>query len=321
MTRTWIIEALGERAFSRLADELPGTTLQSVLLEVMRHRALKRGPAELLEQYRRDGFVRPAAIDQRVLVELDRELLAAASPYEAIELSPVAPLGACSQMALTDQHRTIGAIRGVEVVSDPTNLLALECAERLRAAPAAIVRLATSQRVVRAQPYPKLPGFAPHFRLFAMVTAAREQAEHAVVTAAIVDHVCVMLRAFARLEGCGYAFGARRVEILARPDRAEVGDRIAAQLATALAAEPALGEPSRPATSRGVLEHAYYNGGIRHRVWATTPAGVEMPIGDGGTFDWMTRLTSNQRNVFVASGLGAQLVAAAFRTGGIVQPA
>lgn len=319
MTRTWIIDAIGERGFSRLADELSGTMLQSVLLEVMRHRALKRDPGDLLAQYRRDGFVRPSTIDQRVLVAIDRELLAAAGDYEAIELSPIAPLGVCSQMALTDQNRTIGAIRGTEVVSDPTNLLALECAERLREAPTQTVRLATSQRVVRAQPYPKLPGFAPHFRLFAMVTAAREQAEHAAVVGAIVDHVRVMMRGFDRLEsaatesdrgaGAGYAFAFanRRVEILARPDRVEVAARIASEL------ERDSGTPSTVSVTQGVLEHAYYNGGLRYRVWVTSSTGTDLPIGDGGSFDWIAKLTSNQRNVFVASGLGQQLIAAVFR--------
>jgi hypothetical protein len=40
--------------------------------------------------------------------------------------------------------------------------------------------------------------------------------------------------------------------------------------------------------------------------------GRAVPIGDGGTFDWLAKLTSNRRAVFVASGLGAQLVPLAF---------
>ena len=32
----------------------------------------------------------------------------------------------------------------------------------------------------------------------------------------------------------------------------------------------------------------------------------------GGAFDWVARLTSNRRHVFVASGLGTQLVALVF---------
>jgi hypothetical protein len=48
-------------------------------------------------------------------------------------------------------------------------------------------------------------------------------------------------------------------------------------------------------------------------LWVTAPDGAELPLGDGGTFDWLARLLSSRRAVFVASGLGAQLVATRFR--------
>ncbi len=292
MTASWIVDALGERAFAQLADELAGSELQSVLLEVMRRRAAARSPADGLAQYRRDRFVRPAEIDQRVFVELDGHLLAAAARFDAIELSPVAPLGACSTLAPTDQNRTLGALRATEVVSDPTNVLALECAAR-----GGDAHLATCMRVVRAQPVPKLPGYAAHFRIFCLASGGREKGEHAFAVEALVEHVEVMQRALDRLEQHGYAFGARRLEVLARADRSALADRVAA----------------RTGATRGVLDHAYYSGGVRYRLWVTARDGSEAPIIDGGTFDWLAKLTANQRNVFVASGMGAQLAAFAFR--------
>jgi hypothetical protein len=41
------------------------------------------------------------------------------------------------------------------------------------------VHLATCQRVARAQPPPKGPGSAQHFRIFVLASAARERADHA----------------------------------------------------------------------------------------------------------------------------------------------
>jgi hypothetical protein len=295
MTRSWIVDALGEQAFEQLAQRLPGTELQSVLLEVMRRRANARAPRDVLAQYRRDRFVRPAELDQRVLVELDGHLLAAADDFAAIELSPVAPLGACSTVAPTDQHRVLGALRATEVVSDPTNVLALECAERLRAGD---VHLATCMRVIRAQPVPPLPGYSAHFRIFCLASGGRERADHAFAADALVRHVRAMSRALDRLEQHGYAFGARRLEVLAREDRAALADRVA----------KACGG------TRGVLDHAYYSGGVRYRLWVTARDGSEAPIIDGGVFDWLRKLTANQRNVYVASGMGAQLAAFGFRT-------
>jgi hypothetical protein len=301
VTRRWIVDGLGEEAFERLAAELPGTELQSVLLEVMQRRAAARTPAAVLAQYARDPFCRPAAIDQRTSVALDGHLLAAADGFEAIELSPVAPLAACSSVAPTAQHRVLSALRSTEIVADPTNVLALECALRLRAGAGAI-HLATCQRVIRAQPVPRLPGFASHFRIFVLASGGIEARDHAFTAGVLERHVRTLLTALDRLESHGYAFGARRVDLLATPERAALADRIAAALAGI-------------AVRRRPLEHPYYSAGLRYMLWVTAPDGSEVPLGDGGAFDWLARLAANRRAVYIASGAGAQLMAFRFRTG------
>lgn len=299
---SWRTGSLGAEVFEQLAAGLAGTELQSMLLEVMRRRAGARTPADVLAQYRRDRFTAPAEADLRTALAIDGHLLAAASGFEAIELSPVAPLGVCSTVAPTDQHRVLSALRGTEVVSDPTNVLALECAVRLRAGAAEAVHLATSHRVLRAQPVPKYRGAAQHFRLLALGSGGVETKEHAFTVETIVRHVRALTAGLDRLEQHGYAFGARRVDVLATPARAALGDRIAAALGGGLP------------TARRPLEHAYYSGGLRYMYWVTTPGGVELPLADGGAFDWLARLLSNRRAVYVASGLGSQLVAAQCRS-------
>jgi len=292
--RAWIIDSLGAAAFERLAAELSGSELQSVLLEVMQRRAKGRTPADLIAQYKRDPFCRPAAVDQRTSVAVDAQLLAAAEGFEAIELSPVAPLAACSAVALTDQNRVLSATRTTEIVSDPTNVLALECALRLRGDPTTPVHFATSQRVIRAQPVPKLPGYSSHFRIFVLASGGSETKDHS-----FTRHVRTMLGALDRLERDGHSFGARRVDVLATPERATLGDRIAESLG--------------PMASRKPLTHAYYSGGLRYMLWVTAPDGTELPLVDGGAFDWLAKLTSNRRAVYVATGAGAQLVSLRFR--------
>jgi hypothetical protein len=300
--RRWIVESVGESTFERLATTLSGSELQSVLLEVMQRRAKTRMPADVLSQYQRDPFCRPAAVDQRTSVAIDGHLLAAARGFEAIELSPIAPFGVCSAVALTDQNRVVSALRSSEVASDPTNVLALECAVRLRAAPASPVHLASCQRVVRAQPTPKLPGYAPHFRIFVLATAGIEAQGHAFTVDAFVRHVRTMQEALDRLEQHGYAFGARRVDVLATAARASVADRIAERLG--------------PNAARKPLEHPYYSGGLRYMLWVTSPSGDVVPLVDGGAFDWVSKLASNRRAVYVASGAGSQLIAFSFKRAG-----
>ena len=41
--------------------------------------------------------------------------------------------------------------------------------------------------------------------------------------------------------------------------------------------------------------------------------GTDMPLIDGETFEWVAKLTSNRRAVFVASGLATQLLPPLFR--------
>jgi hypothetical protein len=170
---------------------------------------------------------------------------------------------------------------------------------------AGAIHLATSQRVIRAQPVPKVPGFTQHFRLFALGSGGVEARDHAFTIETVARHVRALTAGLDRLEQHGYAFGARRVDVLAAPERAELGDRVAA------AVGEAIGRAIE--TARKPLAHAYYSGGLRYMYWVTAPDGEQVPLGDGGTFDWLARLLSNRRAVYVASGLGAQLVAMRFR--------
>jgi hypothetical protein len=279
-------------------EKLSGSQLQSLLLEVLRSRASTRAPAEVLEQYRRDPFCRPSSANPGTSLAIDGELFAAAEGFEAIELSPIAPLGACSRVAVTDQNRVLSALRSTEVVADPTNVLALECAVRLGANPHEPVHLATSQRVIRAQPVPPVAGFAQHFRIFVLASGGIETQDHGFSVESLVRQARAMLAALDRLERHGYALRKRRIDVLATAQRESLGDRIAESLGAV--------------ASRKLLEHPYYSGGLRYTVWVTAPDGEELPLADGGAFDWVAKLAANRRAAYVASGIGAQLIPARF---------
>lgn len=91
----------------------------------------------------------------------------------------------------------------------------------------------------------------------------------------------------------GACLGRRRVEILASPERQCLGNHLAELLEA----------------DHRLLAHPYYSGGLRYRIWVTGPGGEELPLADGGTFDWLSQLSSNRRAVFIGSGLGSQLIA------------
>lgn len=295
--RGWVHAGLGEANALEALAALSGSELSSFLLELADRRSRSRTPADTLRQFERDSFTAIAAVDARKLLRAELRLLDAAAAFEAVELSPLAPFGACVAVAPTSQNRIVSTLRGTEAASDPTNVMALECARRLRRDPAQTVRLATCQRVVRAQPIPRKPGFTQHFKLFALATAGLETKDHAFLVAALLEQIRALLAGLEALATDGYTLPARRlVRVLATPVRAALGDQVAESLQAEVSVE------------RHMLEHPYYNNGLRFTLDLVADDGSVVSAADGGAFDWVGKLTSNRRHTFVASGLGTQRV-------------
>ncbi len=174
-------EQAQRRVWARLPDgarqaiaDLSPTDLQTLLLSVARDRAARVTPAQVLRRWREDRLVRPMRADPRALAALEARLWTALPPeFEAVELSPVVPIGTCASVAEISQHRIVTTMRSVEVLSDSANALAVEAADRrLGQPPAGAVHLATCHRLLRAQRFPA--GWSSHFRLFTLVSSARD---------------------------------------------------------------------------------------------------------------------------------------------------
>jgi hypothetical protein len=292
--RSWAHEGLPAEAREALASGLPASRLWSVLLGVLEARASRRTTANLREQWGTDRFVQPCYIDQRSLHEVDGHLFAAATAFEAVELSPLAPLGVCAAVALASQNKIVSTARGTEVVADPTNVLALECAKRLKEDSGLHIRLASSHRCVRAQVFPKRPGLAAHFRMFCLVSAGHERENREFLSSALAEHINTHLAALERLAQHGYQTQSARVRLLAT----EQNRRLAERVATSVNAE----------VHHQELNHSYYDG-IRFMIDVKVDQVSELPLIDGGAFDWLHKLCSNNKLTFVASGMGSQLVA------------
>ncbi len=292
--RSWAHEGLSPEAWESLATGLPASRVWSVLLGVLEARAAGRTASDVLEQWGKDRFVQPCYVDQRSLHEVDGHLLAAAAGFEAVELSPLAPLGVCSSVALASQNKIVSTARGTEVVSDPTNVLALECARRLKENSELPVRLASSHRCVRAQAIPKQQGFAAHFRMFCLASAGHERENREFLSSALAEHINAHLTALERLARHGYRTRDCNVRLLATEGNVQLAQRIATNV----------NAPVR----HQVLNHPYYDG-VRFMIDGKMDQGSEIPLSDGGAFDWLHKLCSNNKLTFVASGMGSQLIA------------
>lgn len=294
-----------QRSPSEYASLLELSPSQStpLLLDLARRQAARRRPRDLLAQLERDLFVAPSALDQRMAHRLDGLALEAATEFEALLLSPVAPLGSCSVVAPSAQDRTLSTTRGTEVVSDPTNMLALVCARRLLADAEAAPKLCTVHQTLRAQALPPLPGYSRHFRLFVLAEAGLGRAEDGFEVDAIARHVGVFDRLFDACAGVGASFPARSLKVLSTPARSTAALRVRERLRKDY--------PHLTIEAEG-FAHPYYDG-LRVLFGANSTAGEHIPIADTGVFDWMPRLTANGRTRYVASGFGLQLVPMLFR--------
>jgi hypothetical protein len=213
--------------FQILAEELPLSDLQSLLLEVYQARAASLREPDLAARAGR-GLLKPSNIDARLQNQFDRVALAVADEFEAIELSPVGPLGLNRVLGAIDQNSVLTTIRNAEVLGDSTMAMALECWRRKGASGrerAATVRLCSSHRLIRLQPF-DTAGYTPHFRLFAMVSAGRDSGSNAFELQHLGEHVRFYLKLFRALNGNGFHFGGSLVEI---SDTAITGALLASQ--------------------------------------------------------------------------------------------
>jgi hypothetical protein len=160
--------AVGDDVVDRLTG-LSGPDLTSLLLPVAAARAAAVPPGRLLVDNR---FTRPSAVDPRVLAALEHRVWEALpAEFAGLELSPLAPQGTYA-LAGVHQNQVVTTMRGHEVVSDATNVLAIEAARRR--ATQDVVHLAAAQRVVRAQSFSN-PAYSAHFALFNLVSSARDR--------------------------------------------------------------------------------------------------------------------------------------------------
>lgn len=213
-----------------LTERLSPTDLQTLLLEVYRRRADAVTPSRLLARYEDNRFVVKSPVDPFDLARLEtaaHERLTAHG-ITSLALSPVTPLGTNSAIATVDQNKVLTTIRNTEVVSDATNVLALECAVRRRALlrrdprSRGRVRLAATHRVIRAQPF-EGRGTMAHFALLSLCTAGGDEGSLRFETSMLAEQISVQLRRCLLRDPRTYAGRCRAQHRRRRPEPMDRG--------------------------------------------------------------------------------------------------
>ena len=330
------------RLFEILAEEISPTDLQSLLLAVYQSRARAIREPDLLA--RSTPLTTPSTVNARQLSEFDRIAFATAPDFEAVELSPVCPFGSSFVLGGIDQNNVVTTIRNAEVMGDSTESLAIECARRRRQDRATEVRLAASQRVIRMQPF-DTPGFTPHFRLFALVSAGRDTGSSEFEVRHLTEHIRFYLelcRALGKLknplveisdlritEALLAERGVTRQEISAavRAHRPGSSEKFLSDRSIALPAHDPRSDlidqrvfaPLRPqfpeaefAFNLSRLEGIGYYTGLCLRISPEAPDGARYPVVDGGFTNWTARLLSDRKERLLTTGIGSEFVCRRF---------
>jgi hypothetical protein len=292
-----------------LAERLAPTDLQSLLLAVYRQRSGQRRPADVLAQYESDRFVRPAPVSPKRLLEWEQVAFAnLPAEFEPLALSPACPLGACTAMASVDPNWSVATIRNSEIVSDSTNVLALECAVRRRALlrdepkSRGCIHLAASHRLLRGQRYDSPLAYA-HFACFALCSAGRDEGNLRFELAALRLHLNFYLRALRAFLGPAVPLRLTVTDWHAPPREALLAEILS--LGTGFTLVDCSIDDRRTG-GRG-----YYRDLCFH-IEAANPSGQALELVDGGVVDWSQRLLSNAKERMVISGIGSERLCAAF---------
>ncbi len=302
-----LIEALSHR--------ISFSDLQSLLIEIYDNRIKKLAPKDVINQYCKNRFV--CTSDLSPLVKNEFEQLAYSflpDGFEAVELSPVCPLGTNSVVASVSQNNTVTTIRNTEVCSDSTNALALECACRRReimrekSRSASGVKLCSSHRLLRTQLFDGPASFA-HFLVFSLCTAGRDSGSFNFETINLKEHIDFYIKLLTK--GGMFSFSASDIRVFITVINRHLSNRLQTEVVDTLAGKynniKITFDPDR---KNGI---GYYTDAC-FQIFARDLKGTDYMLVDGGFTNWTQKYLNSRKERLLTSGIGSERFCLFFRT-------
>lgn len=300
---TKVLERIGQPDLMRvLSEDLTGTELNTVLLDVFANACAKLSPPRLLNRYQLNKFVKPSDLPVLELKRMEVDVLELFDRFNfsPIELSPVSVLGSCSVVATADQDKVLSALRGTEVLADATNSIALhicDLKQRNKNLPdqPEMISFSTVQRHVRTQQI-DIKGFTPHFKIGCLVTAGTDKGNFSFEKESLRQHIVVMKELYLNY----YKVDGIRFRFLCRYNGYDSSERLAEQVRNYIVEKhpdiviEIITKPER--------EIDYYKG-IQYKVDIDVK-GKTFEIGDGGFVDWTQKILQNKKERMLSTGIG-----------------
>lgn len=292
-----ILNKVGDNELLEKLLLLPKSELNSLLLELVKKQTDTLTPIDVLRAYKTNRFSEPSDIDPAEFHSLQAELLKFSKKLEInnILLSPSSPIGSCSTFGCVNQNNVISALRGTETLADPTNMLAIIIADKLKHNQISNhnpVHYATTARVIRGQSFPKIKGFYAHFGFFCIVSSGKDTGSYKSEKEMLKKHLHFYKTLFEQYKltisiclrkRAGYRDGKGFFDVMST-----------------------MIENDFPETEISYDLHnednEYYKG-INFKVYLDKDD-EKIEIGDGGFVDWISQMSGNKKERCLISGLG-----------------
>ncbi|MCL2883858.1 MAG: hypothetical protein FWF49_00035 [Oscillospiraceae bacterium] len=292
-----ILTELGDDTLLQKLAALPQSDLNSLWLEINRNQSKKLTPPALLKNYAGNRFAVPSEISPLQYCQLETELFSLAQRHtiEGILLSPAAPFGSCSAFGCVDQNNVVSAVRGTEMVADPTNMLAIVIADRLKNRKIenkTPVHYCAAARAVRAQTFVGKRSF-PHFGLFCIVSSGKDAGSYICEKSLLIKQLSYYKDLFFE------KYNAELHVVLRKRSGYTDSDGFFEKMAELLQTE------LPDASFSFDLDHAdnpYYKG-LNFKLYMYRDE-EKIEIGDGGFVDWIQQMTGNKKERCLISGIG-----------------
>lgn len=186
-------------------------------------------PSELLSKYQSNRFVKPFRLSPVKVKQVEIAMLGMAEKlgFSPVLLSPASPLGSCSVIAKVDQNNVISATRGVELIADSTNMLAIYLADGLKRKTmdntTCPIYLTATCRATRSQLFPS-ETHVSHFGLFTLVSSGKDTGSYGFEKAALAKQLGFYLSYFG--DNLGYQLKVGLNVRNGYPDKTGFVDRI-----------------------------------------------------------------------------------------------
>ncbi|MEK8130469.1 hypothetical protein WMW72_21405 [Paenibacillus filicis] len=292
-----ILKQIGDPELLDKLLSLSKADLNSLLLELFEKQTEKLTPADVLKTFQSNRFSTQSEVNPAKFHALETQLLAAAKEMdiETVLLSPSAPLGSCSAFGCVDQYNVVSALRGTETLSDPSNMLAIIMADKLKRRienNTPPLHYATTARVIRAQAFSG-KGFSAHFGLFCLVSSGKDSGSYICEKELWIKHLLFYK------ELLHEHYNAKLSIVLRKRGGYTDGDCFFTRMTELVK----ITLPDTQLTLDYDTEDNKYYQGINFKIYMETDD-EKIEIGDGGIVDWMNQMLGSKKERCLISGIG-----------------